>query len=261
LITTITFDDISPAYLTTSKLKTLINFLNTLDITCTFFVVPYGYNGYASEEFVRYLKTALDFGHELALHGYMHTKNEFGVFYPVPLPIPYPTFGRQKEYIEKGSERLLNLFGVRPEGFRAPNYLHNSNTLKALSSLGFKYDSSATIFKPTHCSRFRIRWLRNYRPFITNGIAEIPVTGDYTYNMEHYVFLDSLKIAMRDFELMRSFDGIFVINNHPDRFHETEFQLLKTLIMKIRGRTTFLRLIDAAQNLLSDLKKQSGNVK
>jgi len=255
LITAVTFDDISPAYLTLSKLKWLVNFLNTLDIPCTFFVVPYGYNGRGSEEFVSYLKTALDFGHELALHGYRHTRNEFGVFYPVPLPIPYPTFRRQKEYIEKGRKRLLDLFGVRAEGFRAPYYLYNANTLKALSSLGFKYDSSATIFKPTHCSPFRVRWLRNYRPFIANGIIEIPVTGDYTYNMEHYVFLDSLKIVMRDFELMRSFNGIFVINNHPDRFHETEFQLLKTLVMKIRKGTTFLRLGDAAQNLLSDLKK------
>ena len=255
MITAITFDDISPAYLTPSKLKWLINCVNTLDITCTFFAVPKGYNGCASEEFVSYLKIALDHGHELALHGYMHTKNEFGIFYPIPLPIPYPTFKRQKEYIEKGREKLQNLFGVRVEGFRAPYYLHNNNTLKALSSLSFKYDSSATIFKTTHCSRFRVRWLRDYRPFLSKGIVEIPVTGDYTYNLENCVFLDSLKIAMRDFELMRSFNGIFVINNHPDRFHKIEFQLLKTLIKKIRGKTTFLRLIDAAQNLLSDFKK------
>ena len=250
MITAITFDDISPAYLTTSKLKSLIDFLNSLDIACTFFVVPYGYNGYASEEFVRYLKTALNFGHELALHGYMHTKNEFGVFYPVPLPIPYPTFRRQKEYIEKGRERLLDLFEVRPEGFRAPYYLHNSNTLKALSNLGFKYDSSATIFKPTHSMHLRIRWLRDCKPFVSEGVVEIPVSGDYTYSLEYSDFPDFLRIAMRDFEWVKSRQGIFVLNNHPQHLSDAGYRFLRTLVKKLSAKTDFLRLCDVAEMYL-----------
>jgi len=252
LITSVTFDDISPAYLTILELKRLINFLDEVNVACTFFVVPYEEECRSSdvEEFASCLRVALDKGHELALHGYRHTKNEFGVFYPIPLPIPFPTFKRQKDRIRKGKEKLLNLIGVTPEGFRAPYYLHNSNTWKALASSNFKYDSSVTIFKPTHCSRFRVQWVRSFRPFLTNGIVEIPVAGDYTYNLGSCGFSDSLKMAMRDFELVKSSGGIFVINNHPNLFQESEFQFLRTLINKIRTRSTFLRLIDVAQSLL-----------
>jgi len=41
LITSVTFDDLSPTYLTTLELKRLINFLDEIDVTYTLFVVPY----------------------------------------------------------------------------------------------------------------------------------------------------------------------------------------------------------------------------
>lgn len=255
MITAITFDDISPIYINPSKLKWLIEFLNDLGVMCTFFVVPHNFTSQWPEEFVENLKYALDTRHELALHGYMHIKNEFGIFYPIPLPIPYPTFKKQKNLIERGRDKILELVGVKPEGFRAPYYLHNSNTGRALAALGFEYDSSATIFKPTHCSRFRIRVLRNARPVLTSCIIEIPVVGDYTYNLRSYGFLNAYKMAIRDFELMESLGGIFVVNNHPNLFGSMEFQFLKKLLEKIGERSEFMRLIDVAKKCSINLAR------
>jgi peptidoglycan/xylan/chitin deacetylase (PgdA/CDA1 family) len=233
------------------ELKRLINFLDEVNIVGTFFVVPYEDESHSSvtEDFASCLRAALDDGHELALHGYRHTKNEFGVFYQIPLPVPFPTFKRQKERIKRASEIFLNLIGVKPKGFRAPYYLYNRNTLKALSSLGFTYDSSATVFKTAHCSSFRVRWLRNCQPFFANGVLEAPVTGDYTFNLENYGFLDSLGIAMRDFRMVEFSGGIFVINNHPHCFRKRGFQFLTTVINKLHEKTVFHTLTDVAQSL------------
>ena len=252
MITSVTFDDISPTYLTPSELKRLINFLDEVNVACTFFVVPYKNGSYSSaiEEFASCLRAALDNGHELALHGYRHTKNEFGCFYPIPLPIPFPTLKKQKERLEKGLTIVMNLTGVRPLGFRAPFYLHNNVTLKALSSLGFYYDSSATIFKPTHSMHLRIRWLRDCKPFVSEGVVEIPVSGDYTYSLKSSDFSDFLRAAMRDFEWVKSRQGVFVLNNHPQQLSDTGYRFLRTLFKKLSKRTDFLRLCDVAETHL-----------
>jgi peptidoglycan/xylan/chitin deacetylase (PgdA/CDA1 family) len=232
-------------------LKKLVEFVDDLGIACTFFVVPDDHTCQAPQ-YCRSLQVAVDHGHELSLHGYAHVRNEFGLFYPPPgtvcCPIPIPTYATQRRLLERGRERLLKLAGARAEGFRAPNYLFNSSTLKALASLGLRYDSSATVFKTTHCSRFRVRWLPIHRAVMTNGVLEIPVTGDYTYNLNAYGFSASLETAMRDFELTRSKDGIFVLNNHPNRFGDGEFRFLKTLLNAIGRDSKFLRLVDIARS-------------
>lgn len=252
MITCFTFDDVSPAYLTTLELKRLVDFIDEMNVKCTLFVVPKGYESCsANEEFVSCLRTALDHGHELALHGYMHTKNEFGCYYPIPLPIPFPTFKKQRERLEKGMRKLIDLTGVRPLGFRAPFYLHNNATLRALSSLGFRYDSSATIFKPAHGMRLRMRWLSDCKPFVTEGVVEIPVSGDYTYSLKNSDFYDFLRRAIRDFEWIESRGGVFVLNNHPQRLSETGYRFLKTFVKKLSKRMDFLRLYDVAEMFLS----------
>lgn len=215
MITSVTFDDISPAYLTIRELKRLINFLNEVNVVCTFFVVPYE-----------------------------------SWFYPIPLPVPIPQFKKQKERLEKGLTILTNLTSVRPFGFRAPFYLHNGATLKALSNLGFRYDSSATLFKPTHGLHLRMRWLRDCKPFMREGVLEVPVSGDYTYSLKGSNFLELLRIAMRDFEYVKSRHGVFVLNNHPQRLTDVSYRFLRTFFKKLSGKTDFLKLCDVAEMYL-----------
>jgi peptidoglycan/xylan/chitin deacetylase (PgdA/CDA1 family) len=247
LITSITFDDISPKYLSVDEFKNLIDFLDEVDINCTFFVVPYENLSCLSKRFSRCLRIALEKGHELALHGYIHVKNEFGVLYPVPLPVPFPSLKKQIERLKKALTFLANIVDERPFGFRAPLYLHNNATLKALSILGFRYDSSATLFKPAHNLHFRIKWLRVWRPFTKFGVVEIPVSGDYTYSLNSNNFNESLKIALRDFERVKSHDGVFVLNNHPKHFGNIGLRFLRILVESVSKKTVFLRLCDVAK--------------
>jgi peptidoglycan/xylan/chitin deacetylase (PgdA/CDA1 family) len=242
--------------LTTVELKRLIDFLEDVNVVCTFFVIPYE-NRCSSpviEEFTSYLRIASGNGHELALHGYKHTKNEFGCFYPIPLPVPFPPFKKQKECLEKGLTILANLTSVRPLGFRAPFYLHNSVTFKALSCLGFHYDSSVTLFKPAHGSHLRIRWLRDCKPFIREGVVEIPVIGDYTYSLKGDNFFDFFKVAMRDFEMVKSRHGVFVLNNHPQYLSDIGYRFLRTLLKKLSEKANFLKLCDVAEMYLNNAR-------
>lgn len=249
MIASITFDDISPFYLTIGELNRVVNLLEELDVKCTFFVPPCydKKDSPAVKRFILCLKDILDKGHELALHGYKHTKNEFGCFYPIPLPLPFPTFSEQKKRLEQGLANMFGLVGIKPIGFRAPFYLHNSVTLRALSRLGFYYDSSVTIFKPAHNMHLRIQWLRNCRPSLKEGIVEIPVSGDYTYNLEHGNFNEFLEIAMRDFEWVNSRQGIFVVNNHPQRLGSVSYRFLRTLVKVLSRKVEFSTLGDIAK--------------
>jgi hypothetical protein len=78
-------------------LKHLLYILNEVDIVCTLFVVPDGFARYSGDdEFATCLKTAVEFGHEIAQHGYLHGKNklisEFGCLLPIPEVIFYTRF-------------------------------------------------------------------------------------------------------------------------------------------------------------------------
>jgi len=245
LISGITFDDISPNFLSPSKLKTLLDFLNDNSVLCTFFVVPDCALSRDSE-FAACLRYASASGHELSLHGYRHVRNEFGYLLPVPFSvIPLPTLEEQEQRIANASNALVQLIGVRPLGFRAPFYLYNGFTLKALSSLGFKYDSSSTLFKPAHAAHFRVKWFGKSTPQRIQGLIEIPVTGDYTYNLTDVRMRDCVERTVRDFNWVECKRGVFVMNIHPDRLG---CGLLSTylleIIKRLRGKTEFTRLKD-----------------
>lgn len=247
VISSLTFDDISPVHMTTSDLKRLIEFLDKLDVRCTLFVVP---NLLRDKQFVSELKKAVVNGHELALHGVVHVKNEFGGLYPIPLPIPIRTFRNQKQRLEQGIKTMVTLTGVNPMGFRAPYLLYSSATLKALSSLGFRYDSSLSLFKPVYASNFRIRWSRRIRPFVTNGIVEICVSGDYTWKLNSNNFHSLLNRALSDFRWIRSCEGAFVLISHPQRLGKIGYSFLETLMSKTSKDSDFYKLCDIAKMFL-----------
>ncbi|MHA1267706.1 MAG: DUF2334 domain-containing protein [Candidatus Helarchaeota archaeon] len=251
MITCITFDDISPSYLSLSKLKRLLEIINDVGIVCTFFVIPSGFDQCPrKDEFVTYLKSAVKMGHELSQHGTLHGNNELISEFGCLLPVPFPGYRKQKERLEMGMNYLAKLVGIKPLGFRAPFYLHNKLTLKALANLGFKYDSSKTVFKPAQGVRFRCRLCS---PLISDveGIKEIPVTGDYTYYLNNSTVFNSLKRAVRDFKWVNSFssdNGVFVLNNHPNRLADKEYNLLgkflKASVSRLSANSDFMRLRD-----------------
>lgn len=228
--TILTFDDISPLYISKQKFLGLLKTLDEINLKGTFFVVPkHIENLKEDDDFLIYLKNSIDKGHEIAMHGYEHKKNEFDGSYE-----------KQIKIISKGLSIFENKLNINIFGFRAPFYRINNKTLRALKKLNFKYDSSKTVYKPTH-SRFRFRMYSSY-PVMEEGILEIPVYGDYTYNLTE--FKNSLKRALNDFDFL-GVDGIFVINNHIKR--SEYFKFLKSFFMYVSHRTNFLRLIDLVE--------------
>jgi peptidoglycan/xylan/chitin deacetylase (PgdA/CDA1 family) len=255
LETSITFDDISPKFLSTAKFRLILDLLKEIDISCTFFVVPGPNGAYLSidAEFKSCLKDALSLGHEVSLHGHVHCKNEFGYIsihpYSIPLSLlPLPSLRTQQRSIEEASKVLGRFIGKKPIGFRAPGYQHNFLTFRALSNLGFKYDSSETVFKPAHSTNFRVFFHRSFQPHYMFGLLEIPVIGDYTDKLKTYNFLDSIERANRDFDLVsKQRGGVFVMNCHPA---EIEMKLMnkffRAFYKKLARRTEFLKLSEIA---------------
>ena len=246
----LTFDDISPDYVSLTKLRQLIDFLSRANIPATLFIIPNSNGSHLlDEEYIDTLKLAQCLGNEIAMHGYKHgrmltlkgiaLKNEFGSL----LPIPWPIYEKQKELIRNGIVCFRQKLGDRPVGFRAPSYLHNRVTFRVLKELGFSYDSSRTVFKPTHYSHFRIRTLHTPAPCVIEGIVEIPVTGDYTYGLHNCDLCAVLQRAIYDFRWARDFHGAFVINTHIQNIRR-ELDFLGVLVDRLDSDTTFVRLKD-----------------
>lgn len=69
-------------------------------------------------------------GHEIGHHGWFH--EAFG-----PL-----SEDQERSVLERGIESLESVVGIRPGGFRAPEWSMSSRTIDLLVDYGFSYDSS-----------------------------------------------------------------------------------------------------------------------
>lgn len=93
MITSSTLDDISPAaYLSAVQFRSILDTLDEIGLHCTFFIVPGEDSSHFFEpDYESCLKNSLSLGHELSLHGYNHSKNEFGYLsvgsWSIPLSI------------------------------------------------------------------------------------------------------------------------------------------------------------------------------
>lgn len=249
MLASLTFDDIHPSAINIDTLKRIFDLLKRYKLKSTIFVTPLYLDKKISEnrEYVNLLKNYLEEGNEIAIHGFRHENYEFG--YPL---IPFPLFDDQIKKLEKSVKIFEKTFHIKANGFRSPNYHHNNNTIKALNKLKFIYDSSKTVFKPARMSKIRFRTFVPLHPYmIYNNLVEIPITGDYLFNIDSRNFDDSIKYMKKDIEYIRKSNGVIVINNHLQLQHllvDYE-QFLKTLI-RING-LNFDRLDNIAKNTIN----------
>jgi peptidoglycan-N-acetylglucosamine deacetylase len=252
MLACITFDDVCLGFLSIQEFKKFVSNLQELSVASTLFVVPNKTGNNSDEEtaaYADYLKKLASSGHEIGQHGNAHSGNPYFGEFGCLLPIPYPSYKHQKKMIENGAKELQRLTGIKPKSFRAPFYLHNSKTLKALFDLGFEFDSSKGVFKPAHLTKFRFQAMSTPKPFKVNGILEVPVTGDYTYRLNEMGVAAALEIALKDFDMVKKHDGIFVLNNHPNIANiDAVFSFLKTFVSRVSGETYFIRLKDAGNS-------------
>jgi peptidoglycan/xylan/chitin deacetylase (PgdA/CDA1 family) len=181
--------------------------LRTLDrqgIRATFFVP-----GYTAERWPDTIRSIRDAGHEIAHHGYLHegARTATGV-------------DEEERRLVRGLDALDAVAGVRPVGYRGPNWDLSHDTPALLARYGFRYDTglmdadhpyhlavsaepgAATIVElPAHWSLDD--WEPyNYLPGITgSGVISSPADVVARWTLE----LEAL-VAER---------GLFMLTNHP----------------------------------------------
>lgn len=106
----------------------ILNFLSRNNIKATFFFL-----GWVAEKFPEIVRSASEEGHEIASHGYTHTRVD---------KLTPDTF---RQEVRESVELLNSISGQEISGFRAPTFSITEETLWALPILleeGIKYDSS-----------------------------------------------------------------------------------------------------------------------
>lgn len=187
------------------KTDRILEILDRYDVRATFFVV-----GIMAREFEDSFKSIKVGGHEIASHGDHH--KGYSQLY-VEDPQEVPNFDELDFYLQ--AERIENaevLLGARPKGFRAPGLNYNNDTLLALESLGYLYDSSMQ----------GLDKIEPFHPKVNGGILkllEIPVSGNSAHSWDLYARIDGNFDSHEQWEMdfldIYSRGGIYVPLMHP----------------------------------------------
>ena len=135
----------------------ILNTLNEFKIKATFFI---------SGEIVKNNKNIIceisESGHEIASHSFKHNMD-------------YNKLSKEELFnqINLSKELIEDEIGIKPSGFRTPQFQINDYLFEVLSDLDFKYDSSTVRgILPTRYSGLSTP----SEPFLKNGILEIPTS-------------------------------------------------------------------------------------
>jgi peptidoglycan/xylan/chitin deacetylase (PgdA/CDA1 family) len=181
----------------------LLRLLDRAGIRATFFVP-----GYTAERWPDAVRAIRDAGHEIAHHGYMHEASRGA------------DPGEEEARLLRGLEALDAVAGVRPVGYRAPNWELSFALPALLAKHGFRYDSG--LMDADHPYRLAVgpapgapsivelpaHWALddwepyNYLPGITgSGVIASPADVVARWTLELEALVDE--------------GGLFVLTNHP----------------------------------------------
>ena len=266
LVVCITGDIDSGLNETIDCLKPYLDLLAKYDIKATFPVTAK-----AVVDFPERINYIVKAGHELAGHGDVH-KGFYG------------SVDKQICRMNRMINLIYEYTDVEITGFRAPWYMHDKNTYKALNRVGLKYDSSQKKFEIAFkgVPHFRKKYLDSKlfpysKPFLTyiaktynsiyttngyvnNNVLELPVLGisDFTLieakNGPKYKPNESIKIGQIWNENLkcayRNKSKMLIIQAHPGRMSPDYLVGLEYFIIKGLGYgAEFLTL-----NNISELK-------
>jgi peptidoglycan/xylan/chitin deacetylase (PgdA/CDA1 family) len=197
-----------------TALPRLLRVLDRTAIRATFFVP-----GYTAERWPDAVRSIRDAGHEIAHHGYLHEGSR---------SVPGPGGGASGEADEateearlvRGLEALDRVLGVRPIGYRAPNWEMTYRLPSLLARHGFRYDSGlmdsdwpyrmavspepgAPTLVELPCHWALDDWNRyNYLPGLTgSGVISSPAAVLDAWTQELEALVDE--------------GGLFMLTNHP----------------------------------------------
>jgi len=161
--------------------------------------------------------------HEIGIHGWIHERNN-----QLPRDV-------EERLLRQALDRMTELTGSRPLGYRAPSWNFSASTLELLREMGFLYDSSL---------------MADDRPYeiLANGAAtgmvELPVDwilddaplfnplGDRYANPRHV-----LEVWKDEFDVARAEGTMFLLTMHPHIIgHRSRIVVLRELIEYINSK-------------------------
>lgn len=160
--------------------------------------------------------------HEIGIHGWIHERNN-------QLPRD-----EEERLLRQAVERMTELTGGRPVGYRAPSWNFSDATLDLLLELGFLYDSSLMADdrpyelnangKPSGLVELPVDWILDDAPLFN------PLGERYASPRE------VLQVYKDEFDVAYAEGTVFVLTMHPHYIgHRSRIVILRELIDYIRG--------------------------
>lgn len=161
--------------------------------------------------------------HEIGVHGWIHERN-------AELPR-----ADEERLLRMAVERMTELIGKRPVGYRAPSWNFSDSTLDLLMEMGFLYDSSLMADdrpyelvangEPTGFVELPVDWILDDAPLMN------PLGGRYSPPRE------VLQVYKDEFDIAHEEGTTFVLTMHPHYIgHRSRIVVLKELIEYIKTK-------------------------
>ncbi|NBH08765.1 polysaccharide deacetylase [Amycolatopsis sp. SID8362] len=172
------------------------------------------------------VKSYVDAGHEVALHGWIHERNTA------------LTETEERDLAFRAADVLERLAGTRPVGIRTPSWDFSAHTLAITRELGLTYDSSLMADddcyellehgEPTGIVELPVEWIRDDAPyFMMDRFASLR-----PYTPPRGV----LSIWRDEFDAAYAEGGIFQLTLHPHIIgHRSRLATLAELLDHIDG--------------------------
>lgn len=161
--------------------------------------------------------------HEIGIHGWIHERN-------ANLPRD-----EEERLLRKAVERMTELVGKRPVGYRAPSWNFSDSTLDLLMEMGFLYDSSlmaddrpyeiVASGKATGFVELPVDWILDDAPLMN------PLGDRYASPR------DVLQVYIDEFDVAYEEGTTFVLTMHPHYIgHRSRIVVLRELIEHINSK-------------------------
>jgi peptidoglycan/xylan/chitin deacetylase (PgdA/CDA1 family) len=161
--------------------------------------------------------------HEIGIHGWIHERNA-----QLPRAV-------EERLLRKAVERMTELVGKRPIGYRAPSWNFSDSTLELLLEMGFLYDSSLMADDrpyelnangtPTGLVELPVDWILDDAPLMN------PLNDRYSNPR------DVLQVFKDEFDIAYEEGTSLVLTMHPKYTgHRSRIVVLRELIEHIIAR-------------------------
>lgn len=199
----------------------ILNILKQHDVPASFYVPAVTALLYPDEQ-----QRVVAEGHEVGIHGWIHERNSV---------LPYAA---EKDLMQRSSDILEKITGVRPVGMRTPSWDFSPNTLALTRDMGLLYDSS--LMADVDCYELLLDGENT-------GVIELPVEwirDDAVYfGMNRFAGLrpytppaDVFDIFKREFDAAYKEGGLFQLTMHPHVIgYRSRIWILEELVRYMRS--------------------------